>query len=170
MYELPNDLRLRKLGNFKKIPEMLGFDGKYPAVQPKAKFWRFLVKYRKKSAVKNSIEKPILLNFVNLSPTFCPRLSEETFSFQLSPDSLILYFLNILVFEKPQSLFKLIFKATQLQKITEYDIFQKILFCTLASNMNLGLNTVPVVAGQYLWRDINFFYQKMIIFRVSMHF
>ena len=29
---------LRKLGNFKKIPEILGFDGKYPAVQPKAKF------------------------------------------------------------------------------------------------------------------------------------
>ena len=26
-HELPNDLRLRKLGNFKKIPEMLGFDG-----------------------------------------------------------------------------------------------------------------------------------------------
>ena len=29
---------LKKLGNFKKIPEMLAFDGKYPAVQPKAKF------------------------------------------------------------------------------------------------------------------------------------
>ena len=26
------------LGNFEKIPEMLGFDGEYPAVQPKAKF------------------------------------------------------------------------------------------------------------------------------------
>ena len=29
---------LRKLGNFQKIPEMLGFDSEYPAVQPKAKF------------------------------------------------------------------------------------------------------------------------------------
>ena len=29
---------------------------------------------RKKSAVKQSTEKPILLNFVNLSATFCPRL------------------------------------------------------------------------------------------------
>ena len=29
---------LRKLENFKKIPEMLGFDGEYPAVYPKAKF------------------------------------------------------------------------------------------------------------------------------------
>ena len=30
--------RLRKLGNFQKIPEMLGFDGEYPVLQPKAKF------------------------------------------------------------------------------------------------------------------------------------
>ena len=29
---------LRKLGNFKKIPQMLGFDGEYPAVPLKAKF------------------------------------------------------------------------------------------------------------------------------------
>ena len=27
---------------------------------------------------KHSIEKPFLLNFVNLSTIFCPRLSEET--------------------------------------------------------------------------------------------
>ena len=53
---------------------MLGFDGEYPAVHPKAKCWRFLVKNSKKSAVKHSIEKPVLLNFMNLPPTFCPRL------------------------------------------------------------------------------------------------
>ena len=29
---------LRKLGNFKEIPGMLGFYGKYPVVHPKAKF------------------------------------------------------------------------------------------------------------------------------------
>ena len=108
-----------KLGNFKKIPEMLGFDGEYPAVHPKARFWRFLVKNYKKSAVKHSIEKPILLNFVNLSPTFCPRLSQETdFHFQLGPHFLILHFWNILLFEKAHSLLKLIFKATQLQKMS----------------------------------------------------
>ena len=28
---------LRKLGNFKKNTEMIGFDGKYPAAHPKAK-------------------------------------------------------------------------------------------------------------------------------------
>ena len=67
-------LRFRKLGNFKKTPEMRGFDGEYPAIHPKAKFWSFLVQNCKQSAVKDSTEKPILLNFVNLSPTFCPRL------------------------------------------------------------------------------------------------
>ena len=41
-------------------------------------FGRFLIKNRKKSAVKHSIEKPISLNFVNLSPTFCPRVFEGT--------------------------------------------------------------------------------------------
>ena len=57
---------------------MLRSDGEYPALHPKANFLRFLVKICKKSAVKYSIENPILLNFVNLSPTFSPRLSEET--------------------------------------------------------------------------------------------
>ena len=56
---------------------MLGFDGEYPAVHSRAKFWRFLVKNCKKSAVKHSVEKPILLNFVNVSPTFCPRLYSD---------------------------------------------------------------------------------------------
>ena len=106
---------LSELGNFQKITETLGFDGKYPAVQPKDKFWHFLVKYCKKSAVKHFIEKPIFLNFVNLSQTFCPRLCEKTdFYFQLGADPLILHFLNILVFEKAHLLFKLILKGTQL--------------------------------------------------------
>ena len=62
-------LDLRKLGNFQKIPTMLGFDSKYPAGHPKTKFWRFSVK----SCKKHSIVKPILLNFVNLPTTFCPK-------------------------------------------------------------------------------------------------
>ena len=44
----------RKLGNFKKIPEILGFYGAFPAVSPIAKFRRFLVKICKKSALKDS--------------------------------------------------------------------------------------------------------------------
>ena len=71
---------------------------------------------------------------------------------------MILHFLKMLVFEKAHSLFKLIFKATKLQKVPEYDIFQKALFRTLASSMNLGLNAVPVAAGQCLRRDFTFIY------------
>ena len=59
------------------MPEMLGFHGEYPLIHLKAKFWSFLVKNCKKSAVKHSLEKPIFLNFLNLSPTFCPILSHE---------------------------------------------------------------------------------------------
>ena len=47
---------------------MLGFNGEYAADNPKAKFWRLLVK--KKTLHK----KPILLNFMNLSTTLYPRL------------------------------------------------------------------------------------------------
>ena len=88
--ELPNDLRLKKLGNFKKIFEMFGFDCDYAAVHPKAKFWRFLVKNSKKATVKFSIQKSISPNFVNLSPIFSPSLPDETdFHFWLGPDPLI---------------------------------------------------------------------------------
>ena len=52
----------RKLGNFKKIAEMLGFDGEYQVVHRKAKFCLFWVKNYIKTGVKDSIEKPILLN------------------------------------------------------------------------------------------------------------
>ena len=125
---------LRKLGNFKNIPEMLGFDGKYPAVYPKVKFWICLQSFvqdclRKQIFISNSVQVP-----------------------------LVLYFLKILVFEKAHLLFKLIFKATQLENVPEYDTFQKTVFCTLVSNMNLGLNAVPVAAGKYLRRDFTFIY------------
>ena len=42
------------------------------------------------------------------------------------------------------------FNAAPLQIMTEYEIFQKTLFFTLAQSMNFGLNAVPVAAGQYL--------------------
>ena len=53
---------------------MLGFDGGYPTVHLKPNIWRLFVKNCKQSAVKDSIKKHNLLNFVNLSPTFSPRL------------------------------------------------------------------------------------------------
>ena len=67
-----------------------------------------------------------------------------------SVDPFILYFVTILVFGKFYLLFKLIFKATQFQKIPEYNIFQKILFCTLVSSINLEINATPVAESQYL--------------------
>ena len=72
-------------------------------------------------------------------------MSKETdFSLYLSPGTLILHFLKILIFEKVLSLLKLTFKATQLEKVAEYHIFQKTLSYTLASSMNLGLSAFPV--------------------------
>ena len=52
--------------NFKKITEMLGFDCEYTVVEPKMKFWSFSIKNCERSALKNSIEKRILVNFVIL--------------------------------------------------------------------------------------------------------
>ena len=142
---------LMKLGNFKKLSKMLRFLGNYTAVHPKAKSWSFLVKNCEKSAVKDSIEKPILLDFVNMSPTFCLRLSEETdFHFELGPDPMISQFLKILLIEKSHSLLKLIFKLNQLQKIPEYGISPKTVFCIYKNSiMNLRLNIVPGTAEQH---------------------
>ena len=46
--------------------------------QPKSQILMFFCKIRKKSAVKHSTGKPILLDFVNLPMTFCPRWYPET--------------------------------------------------------------------------------------------
>ena len=73
--------RLRKLGDFKKTPETLGFDSQYPADHPKDKF--YYLKICKKSALKYSIEKHVLFNFVNLSTIFCPRLQPIVFGCHL---------------------------------------------------------------------------------------
>ena len=56
-------------GDFKRIsdPEMLG------CIQLQSSS----VKHRKNSSEKHSMVKPILINFVNFSTIFCPRLSEE---------------------------------------------------------------------------------------------
>ena len=49
---------------------MLEFDGKYP----KREILIFMLENRKKTAVKHSIEKSVLINVVNLSTGVCPRL------------------------------------------------------------------------------------------------
>ena len=81
---------LRKVENSEKIPEMIKFNREYPAVDPGAEFWKFSGKNSKKSAVKHYIGKPFMLNFMNLSITFCPKLCLETdFYFSLGLDLLI---------------------------------------------------------------------------------
>ena len=132
---------------------MLGFDGEYPAVHPKTKFWGFLVKNCKKYFKKNLF---CLSSWICLQP-FVQNCLRKQIVISNSVQTLWFY-LKSLEFENAHSLFKLIFKATQLQKISEYDIFRKTLFCPLASSMNLGLNALPVAAGKYLWRDFTFFY------------
>ena len=52
---------------------MLGIDGEYQPATQKPKFHSSSKKLQKK-AIKHCIEKSILLNFVNLSTKFCPRL------------------------------------------------------------------------------------------------
>ena len=60
-------LRLSKLENFKKIPEMFWFDGEYP---PKKQILTFVLEDREESAAKHFIEKAILLNYMNLPTIF----------------------------------------------------------------------------------------------------
>ena len=61
---------------------MLGFDGEYPVVQPKTKFWRFLVKNCKKSAVKHSIENLFcLVSSICLQPFVQDCRLEYTWKF-----------------------------------------------------------------------------------------
>ena len=72
MYELPNespnDLRLRILGNFNKIPEKLGIDSKSPASHPKNQISTVVVeKCEKICCTKETL---ILLNFVNVYKIF----------------------------------------------------------------------------------------------------
>ena len=115
---------LRKLRNFKENSKMIGFDGEYPTIHPKTKFWRFLVKNCKKSAVKHSIEKHILLNFVNLSSSLLSKIVRGNW-FSFLNRSRLLDFTFSEDFSIFSILFKMIFKETQLQKMPEYDIFQK---------------------------------------------
>ena len=64
---------LRRLVNFKKIAEILGFDRVYTASHPKAKFWRFLT--LQKVSCKTLNRKTYFDYFVNLSTNFPPRLT-----------------------------------------------------------------------------------------------
>ena len=55
---------------------MVKIDRKVLSRPAKKKILTVLLHNFKKSAVTHSIEKPMLLNFVDLSTIFCPRLQE----------------------------------------------------------------------------------------------
>ena len=62
---------MRVTSQVEEILETLVFDGEYP---DKRQISIFVQENCEKSALRHSIEKPILLNFVNLSTIPCPRL------------------------------------------------------------------------------------------------
>ena len=66
--------RVKKLGNFKRIPEILGSNGQVLSQPPERNIFTFALQKFAKSAIQHSIEKPMLFNFADLSAIFCPRL------------------------------------------------------------------------------------------------
>ena len=73
--ELANDLKLRTLGNFKKILEMSEIKDKSPAGHLKSKLWLVTSQnYKKKPRSKTFHRKAYLINFKNMSTIFCPGL------------------------------------------------------------------------------------------------
>ena len=70
---------LCKFEIFKKILELFVNDGFYPETPVKRQILTVVPRKFEKSVAKQSIRKPILLNFVSLSTIFCPILSMETY-------------------------------------------------------------------------------------------
>ena len=104
-----------KFGIFKEIAEILGFGGEVLSRTPKTQILTMLLQDYEKSALKHFIQKPLLLNFVVLSTIICPRLSEEAIFISNSAQTLWnLHILYILVFQKTYSLFKPIFRTSEL--------------------------------------------------------
>ena len=137
---------------------------------PKGKFWRLSVKNYKKTPAKHSIRNSISLNFMNLSTALGPILSAETdFHFYFGPDLLILYFPKILVFQKTRPLFKLIFRAMQLQRL-KHNILQKNTILHFSIKYKIGTKCCSNCSRAVFMKRFYFFQSKLIIFGVSMHF
>ena len=63
---------LRKLGNFKKIPEILLNHYKVLTRSPKSQIMKVVLEKCKKDDVNHFINKPTLVN-LNFIQSFCPR-------------------------------------------------------------------------------------------------
>ena len=57
------------------MPSMLGIDEKVLSPPGKSQILTIMLQKCQKLALKHSIEEPVLLNYMNLSTIFCPRLS-----------------------------------------------------------------------------------------------
>ena len=80
LHELVNHLKLRILGNFKKILEIAGIKDKFPAGHLKSALWQLCPKIAKKTDLKDFREKPYFINFKNMSTMFCPGLNAYFFA------------------------------------------------------------------------------------------
>ena len=69
--------RLKILGNKEISRKSLKYFNLMASTQLSTQKPNFLVKNCKKSAVKHSVEKSVLFNFLNLSPAFCSRLPHQ---------------------------------------------------------------------------------------------
>ena len=129
----------KKLRNFKEIPEMLGIE-KVHIRSCKGQILAVVLQECQKLAVNNSMEKPVVLSFVDFSTIFCPRLFKETYFYlQFSPNPTELIF-----FIQTYSLLKLIFKESEMPQRPTLDIFQHALLYTLASSTNMVPNIVQI--------------------------
>ena len=93
---------LRTLGNFKEIPETLGIDRKVFSRPHKRQISTVVSQNCEKSAVNHFIEKPMLVNFVDLSTIFRPRLqiSQNPLEYSSNAHFLRTYFFTFLFKEK----------------------------------------------------------------------
>ena len=90
---------LRELGNFMRIPQIYVSDGKVLSLTPHNHNLTVVLTNCKKSEVKHSIEKPMLLNFFNLSTIiFQGRLWKNVFISNLAQTPCNLHFGCMLAF------------------------------------------------------------------------
>lgn len=92
------------------------------SVTEKAKFGS-VSKTLQKTSFKTLERVPMLLSFVDLSTTFCPKSSAGT----LNPDPMEFTFLAYFSISESHSLCKLIFKVSKLQERPKFGRFQEAL-------------------------------------------
>ena len=110
-----------------------------------------------KVSCKTFHRKTYLTKFFDFVYNLLLKLSDETdFYFEIGSDPLILHFLTTLEFQKTYWLFHLIFRDIQLQQRPKYDIFQKVIFCTVCVKYKFETKRCSSCTVQYLWNVLLF--------------